>query len=366
VLSLIDNKEYCKSTGKFNLHLKANNITEEEYVSRYEGGKILTCLHCGTKHLFDKGTWQWAETCHIQKCVGSKWQQTWVQKDPKEHGAKSGAWRNDPVKKAEVSKIVHEANLRVGADGLTGYERTKLKREAILKARTGNKFDAGWDKMRSTWKSASTEHRKNHGEKIKEGVLEKHGVEYVMQVPEILEKQKRTLNRPEERARRSKQCSDMMLEIIADPVRYMQVYEKRCATNLTRYGHENPLAAGKASKQSQHLFQRIYDITGNGKFHNKGGELRIGTFYVDFVYGLKVIEYNGDYWHANPAIYEAENIVKFRHKTAAAKTIWKRDTKRLEFIRSMGYAVKIIWESDFKKNPEQTVQECISWLNESK
>ena len=158
----------------------------------------------------------------------------------------------------------------------------------------------------------------------------------------------------------------MMAALAADPAKFMAVYEKRCATNLTRHGHENPLAVGKVSKQSQDLFCKIYSVIGDGRFHGAGGELRIGTFYVDFALGNKVIEYNGDYWHANPALHEEKTVIKFRHKIMTAESIWERDAKRLDFIKAKGYEVKVVWEADFKKNPEQTVQDCLSWLTESK
>lgn len=361
VLSLIDNKEYCKSTGKFNLHLKEHGLSEEEYVEKYEDGKPLTCASCGTRHLFDKGTWLWNETCHVRKCGLSSWKIAAKNMDKEVHGLKSSQWRKDKEKVAMVNANRHEANQRVGEDGLTGYERTKLKRERILEERTGNKFNAGWDKMRETWKNASEEHRKAHGEKIKEGVLDKHGVEYIMQVPKILEKQKKTLNRPEERARRSEQARKMMAEIMNDSDRYLAMFEKRCATNLARHGHENPLAAGKASKVSQTLCWLINEHC-NGKFHENGGELRIGTNWVDFAVDNKVIEFYGDYWHANPAFVTPTTVVKFRHREIVAKEIWERDTKRLKFIKSKGFEVKVVWESDFRKNPEQVVQECVEWL----
>jgi hypothetical protein len=334
VLSLIDNKEYCKSTGKFNLHLKEHGLTEEEYVQKYEGGQPLICKACGTRHLFDKGTWLWNETCHVRKCELSSWKIAAKNIDKEVHGLKSSQWRKNKEKVAMVNANRHEANQRVGEDGLTGYERTKLKRERILEERTGNKFNAGWDKMRETWKNASEEHRKAHGEKIKEGVLDKHGVEYIMQVPEILEKQKKTLNRPEERKRRSEQM------------------KKQLETMTLGY-----------SKISQALFHMIQSqLDAPASFHENGGEARVGIYALDFCLGAKVIEFNGDWWHANPKIYEANHMLSHFDTQRTAGSIWDRDAKRLEFIKSKGYEVKIVWESDFRKNPEQVVKECIEWL----
>ncbi len=56
------------------------------------------------------------------------------------------------------------------------------------------------------------------------------------------------------------------------------------------------------------------------------------------------IEFNGDFWHCNPNIFN-ENyyhpIIKM-----TAKEIWEKDRKKYEMYRKNGYNVFIIWESD--------------------
>ena len=63
-----------------------------------------------------------------------------------------------------------------------------------------------------------------------------------------------------------------------------------------------------------------------------------------------IIEYFGDYWHCNPNKYSADYInVK---KNLTAKEIWEYDTSKLELIKSYGYNIEVIWETELKLNKE--------------
>jgi len=58
----------------------------------------------------------------------------------------------------------------------------------------------------------------------------------------------------------------------------------------------------------------------------------------------KVIEMYGDYWHCNPKIFESSAYNKSLHMTAEEK--WKCDEERINKIKSAGYDVEIVWETD--------------------
>jgi hypothetical protein len=57
-----------------------------------------------------------------------------------------------------------------------------------------------------------------------------------------------------------------------------------------------------------------------------------------------IIEIYGTYWHCDPRKYSGEYYNKSIKLTA--QEIWERDKKRKLFLESLGYAVKIFWESD--------------------
>ena len=70
-------------------------------------------------------------------------------------------------------------------------------------------------------------------------------------------------------------------------------------------------------------------------------------FYVP-KYNL-LIEYNGDYWYCNPELYD-EN---YYHKKKRMKSIdiWEHDSKKIELSEKYGYNLEVVWERDYKTNP---------------
>ena len=75
----------------------------------------------------------------------------------------------------------------------------------------------------------------------------------------------------------------------------------------------------------------------------------------------KIIEFNGDYWHCNPAIYEAEYFNKSKKKTA--QEIWDYDQVKIELAEQKGYQVLTIWESDWNADPSRTIEKCIKFIS---
>ena len=84
--------------------------------------------------------------------------------------------------------------------------------------------------------------------------------------------------------------------------------------------------------------------------------------YVFNSYKNKVIEFYGDYWHANPEIYKKDDLIKMNNKKMIASDKWILDKKRIDALKELGYDVKIIWERDYLKNKEQIIQECKQFL----
>jgi hypothetical protein len=72
---------------------------------------------------------------------------------------------------------------------------------------------------------------------------------------------------------------------------------------------------------------------------------------------MKIIEYCGDYWHANPFMYQPDFLFKQRNKTA--KNIWEEDYNKIMTAEKYGFKIKIIWESEYFKNG---IQESIKFL----
>lgn len=62
-----------------------------------------------------------------------------------------------------------------------------------------------------------------------------------------------------------------------------------------------------------------------------------------------IIEFNGDYWHANPATYGPDDIIPFRFAGVCARDIWEKDRVKLDLAHEKGYRVLVIWERETLK-----------------
>ena len=72
-----------------------------------------------------------------------------------------------------------------------------------------------------------------------------------------------------------------------------------------------------------------------------------------------VIEFFGDYWHANPKKYTSDDNIRGK----LVQEIWDRDEKRIKQLEGLGYQVQVVWESEFKDDPEYIVKRISTYLN---
>ena len=76
-------------------------------------------------------------------------------------------------------------------------------------------------------------------------------------------------------------------------------------------------------------------------------QYKIGRYIVDgFDFTTNTVyEFNGDYWHGNPAIYNLEDVNKTSKKTFGELYQYTLDKENK--LKDLGYNVISIWESDF-------------------
>lgn len=123
----------------------------------------------------------------------------------------------------------------------------------------------------------------------------------------------------------------------------------------------------QCSKVSQELFWELYKQLDFNEvyFMELNHEYSCGTAQnFDFVVvdNKKVIEFNGDKWHANPKLFEENDIIMPGFLNMKAKQIWQKDILKQNKVVKNGYEIKIIWESDYYKNKEKVILECINFL----
>jgi hypothetical protein len=151
----------------------------------------------------------------------------------------------------------------------------------------------------------------------------------------------------------------------------LKKYDERSKNiSKTSYFREyNKTNKNNWSKVSQELFWEIYKVIKNKYEKIYFAELNhecscgIQSNNYDFVIldNKKIIEFNGDKFHANPNKFKEHDIpIDFIKKTA--KEIWKQDEEKNNKAKLKGFDVKIIWESDYHKNKDKIILECLDFL----
>lgn len=72
-----------------------------------------------------------------------------------------------------------------------------------------------------------------------------------------------------------------------------------------------------------------------------------------------LVEVNGDFWHANPSKYNAEDVIPFPDGHRKAKEVWEKDKKKQLIAERKGYNVLVLWESDLKSMTDKDLE---TWL----
>jgi G:T-mismatch repair DNA endonuclease (very short patch repair protein) len=95
-------------------------------------------------------------------------------------------------------------------------------------------------------------------------------------------------------------------------------------------------------------------------------QLSVPRYYCDLYlpkFNL-IIEVNGNYWHANPEFFKADDFIG--QKKAQAHEIWERDKQKINDLKQMGYNVAVVWESQIKKTvPEKLVEDIVRSVEKS-
>jgi very-short-patch-repair endonuclease len=93
----------------------------------------------------------------------------------------------------------------------------------------------------------------------------------------------------------------------------------------------------------QEILIDTYKFTGDGS-------MPIGTKKPDFtnIKGqMKLIELYGTGIHADPDKYQSDHILS---RGRSAKQIWEEDFNRLQYLKSQGYEILIIWQKELRRD----------------
>ena len=243
----------------------------------------------------------------------------------------------------------------------------------------------------------SPEQKKAKVEKIRKTCLEKYGYADHLSCPEIIKKREQTCLQKygvtnvfannDIKEKIQKTCLEKFgtkhassSEIVRKRVEQTCLQKYGATSSLgnrnvikkcqeSRFKNSSP--TGPTSKLAEECFLEIYNklpekIKVDCRFlpltkeFGKYGNNRYN--YYDFVIpSLKFcIEFNGNYWHANPELYEANHIFSYWDNKMTAQEVWNKDKLKYDILINEGFTVNIIWEKNYRDNKEKIINEYVN------
>lgn len=136
-------------------------------------------------------------------------------------------------------------------------------------------------------------------------------------------------------------------------------WSKSLFENFEKYGDGRSLQSKWASDLIDILCKEL-NINKPKKekwISSKNGDLRCS---YDFTYNKKIIEFNGDMWHSNPSIYNSDFLIPKSNILASVK--WRIDEEKIQLAESHGYKVLVVWENEYRDNPDHITTKCLTFL----
>lgn len=85
----------------------------------------------------------------------------------------------------------------------------------------------------------------------------------------------------------------------------------------------------------------------------------LNTYVVfDIKHKNCIIEFNGNYWHANPKIYKDTAPIR----GVTANDIWRRDQLKMQTVKNLGFSVLTVWEDEFTADKIGTIERVKTWI----
>jgi len=367
----LTNRKFDSSKGLSVYVTKTLKMNHEDYYDSYINHRDSSCFFCGKKGKFISLGKGYRNLCDNEECL---------KKSFSSHTIWGFMYKN--------------MCSREEAENLFNIENKRQLIERIKKQNELRILDPSWDKKRSRnciefWinKGYSEEEAKIEVKKVMDEIHQKTSkklksnpekyaskyptkIEYYLDKGMTAEDAKIKISEIQNRFSLNKCIEKYGKE---DGVRIFLDRQERWQKSLQDGGN----IKGGYSKISQNLFYEILNHytkrnSKNVYFWTKNKEYIIRSDKSIFLYDFvdtkkkKIIEYNGDQYHANPKIYESSDMPHPFHKTNnyTAEKIWEKDRIKTEIAIKNGFDVLTIWDSEYRKYPQQTLEKCIRFINE--
>lgn len=129
----------------------------------------------------------------------------------------------------------------------------------------------------------------------------------------------------------------------------MGLYRIRFNHNHTICTNCNPINK-PISIQEKELLDFIESIYNKEIIHNDRSVIHPYELDIYLPDLQLAIEYNGDYWHANPKYYSEDEMINIKGAEYLVSEIWKRDRKKLEYCNNKNITLITVWEDDWTNN----------------
>lgn len=77
---------------------------------------------------------------------------------------------------------------------------------------------------------------------------------------------------------------------------------------------------------------------------------------------MKIIEYNGDIYHANPNRFISTDCPTPFDKNLTAQEIWDNDKNKLMIANNNKYELLVVWDSEYRKDKIGTIDRCRKFI----
>lgn len=122
---------------------------------------------------------------------------------------------------------------------------------------------------------------------------------------------------------------------------------------------------GRVSKNEKSIIDALSQhVAIETQFSLPRTDIKNKHYFYDIKHKNKIIEYNGDFWHANPNVYDKDHSFNRNGKTYNTTQINEKDDVKIQLAKDSGYDVLIVWEKDYNQNKQKVIDECLTFLKQ--
>lgn len=201
-------------------------------------------------------------------------------------------------------------------------------------------------------------------EQIKETLIKNYGVDVPYRSEEIKEKGRKTsidrygydhwMKNPEK--------LEQFMSYMTEKLGYRPTRHNNYIHNNHGIPYSKPHKICSQILQDNNIeFEIEFILKMNNNLYEEGMNKYYYEYDIKINNSNKLVEVNGDYYHANPIKYKESDILNFFGNEVHVKEIWNKDRLKIDFAKKSEYSMLVIWEHDIYNNLEKVKKELIEY-----